>query len=184
LVAVIVTVNVPAEGDEQLRVAVPEPVIVLGVIAPQTKPAGTVSVRVLVPVNPLSPTTVMVDVADAVASTAAGELAAIVKSVSRNVAVAECERVPLVPVIVTAKVPAVAELHVTVAVPEPIMLLGVMAPHNKPAGTESVRVTVPLKPLTAVTVIVELAATPTLGSPAGEVAVIVKSWTVKVAVVE
>src|SRR5229473_2201478 len=77
--------------------------------APQTKPAGTVSVRVLVPVNPLSPTTVMVDVADAVASTAAGELAAIVKSVSRNVAVAECERVPLVPVIVTAKVPAVAE---------------------------------------------------------------------------
>jgi hypothetical protein len=61
-------------------VAVPEPVILDGVIAPQVSPAGTVSVSVTVPVNPPVPVTVMVDVADWPTSTAAGEVALIVKS--------------------------------------------------------------------------------------------------------
>jgi hypothetical protein len=47
----------------------------------------------------------------------------------------------------------------------------------------SVKDTVPVKPLTAFTVIVEVAETPTL-TAAGEVADIVKSVTVNVAVVE
>jgi len=51
------------------------------------------------------------------------------------------------------------------------------------AGTVSVRDTVPVKPLTAVTVIVEEAETPAL-TAAGDVADTVKSVTVKVAVVE
>lgn len=55
-------------------------------------------------------------------------------------------RDPLVPVIVTAKLFAVVEVHESVAVPEPMMLLGVIAPQVKPAGTVSVRVTVPAKP--------------------------------------
>lgn len=181
-VAVIVTVNVPADDDEQLRVAVPELVTVLGVIAPQVKPEGTVSVRLTVPVKPLTADTVIVEVADAVASTAAGELAEIVKSVSTKVAVAECDTVPLVPVIVKAKVPATEEVHETVAVPEPTTLLGVIAPQVSPAGTVSVSDTVPLNPLTAVTVIVEEAAIPTFGSPGGDVAAMVKSVTVNVAV--
>jgi len=45
-------------------VAVPEPVTLRGLIAPQVKLAGTVSVRLTVPVNPLTADTVMVDVAE------------------------------------------------------------------------------------------------------------------------
>jgi len=51
------------------------------------------------------------------------------------------------------------------------------------AGTVSVRLTVPVKPLTAVTAIVDVAEVP-FWTAAGEVAEIVKSVTVKVAVVE
>jgi len=72
-----------------------------GLIAPQVKLAGTVSVRLTVPVNPLTAATVIVDVADVPTVTAAGEVAEIVKSVTVKVAVVECDRVPLVPVIVS-----------------------------------------------------------------------------------
>jgi hypothetical protein len=82
-------------------VAVPELVTLVGAIAPQVRLAGTVSVRETVPVNPLTAATVIVDVADVPAWTAAGEVAEIVKSVTMNVAVVECARVPLVPVIVS-----------------------------------------------------------------------------------
>ena len=71
-----------------------------GVIAPQTRFAGTVSVRVTVPVNPLIAETVIVEVAEVPAWTAAGEVAATLKSVTVKVAVAECESEPLVPVTV------------------------------------------------------------------------------------
>jgi hypothetical protein len=43
----------------------------------------------------------MLDVADVPTVTAAGEVAAIVKSLTEKVAVVLCDRVPLVPVIVT-----------------------------------------------------------------------------------
>ncbi len=75
------------------------------------------------------------------------------------------------------------ELHETVAVPELVTLVGVIAPQVKFAGTVSVRLTVPVKPLTAATVIVEVAEVPTV-TAAGEVATMVKSVTVKVAVAE
>jgi len=74
------------------------------------------------------------------------------------------------------------ELQETVAVPELVTLVGVMAPQVRLAGTVSVNATVPVKPLTAAMVIVDVAETPTL-TAAGEVADIVKSVTVKVAVV-
>lgn len=64
----------------QVNVAVPEPVIVPGVIAPQVRPDGTVSVMVTTPANPLSDVTVIVEVSGLPAETAAGEDAAIVKS--------------------------------------------------------------------------------------------------------
>jgi hypothetical protein len=60
-----------------------------------------VSVRLTVPVKPLTAVTVIVEVAEVPAWTAAGDVAAMVKSVTENVAVVECDRVPLVPVIVT-----------------------------------------------------------------------------------
>jgi hypothetical protein len=63
-----------------------------------------------------------------------------------------------------------------------VTLVGVIAPQVRLAGTVSVRLTVPVKPLTAVTVIVEVADVPTV-TAAGDVAVTVKSVTVKVAVV-
>jgi len=55
---------VPGVVELQDRLAVPEFVIVLGVIAPHVRPDGTVSVRVTVPLNPLTAETVIVDVAD------------------------------------------------------------------------------------------------------------------------
>jgi len=68
-------------------VAVPEPVTLVGEIAPQVRLAGTVSVRLTMPANPLTALTVIVDVAETPALTAAGEVAAIVKSVTVKVAV-------------------------------------------------------------------------------------------------
>ena len=69
---------------------------------------------------------------------------------------------------------AVVELQDSVADPEPVTLEGVIVPHVRPAGTVSVRVTVPGKPFSAVIVIVEVAEDPA-GTDAGEVAEIVKS---------
>ena len=80
--------------------AVPAFVMLDGVIAPQVRLAGTASVRVTVPVNPLSAVTVIVDVADVPAWTAAGEVAEMLKSRTVKVAVVEWDNVPLVPVIV------------------------------------------------------------------------------------
>jgi hypothetical protein len=128
---------------------------------------------------------VIVEVADEPVLTVAGDVAAILKSGAApkvNVAVAEWEREPLVPAIVTVKLVAEVEEHERVAVPEPVTLLGVIDPHVSPAGTVSVRVTLPANPFCPVTVIVEEIDDPTV--PEGEVAAIVKSTTVNVAVAE
>lgn len=68
-------------------------------------------------------------------------------------------------------------MHESVAVPEPVTLVGVNAPHVSPAGTVSVRLTTPVNPFTAVTVMVEDAEEPA-GTEAGDVAAMVKSVTV------
>ena len=84
------------------------------------------------------------------------------------------------------KEPAVVELQDRVAVAGEggnVTLLGVIAPQVKPAGTTSVNATVPAKPFTAVTVMVETPEEPTILA-AGEVAAMVKSVKVKVAVVD
>jgi len=70
-------------------------------MAPQVRFAGTVSVRLTVPVNPLTAATVIVEVAEVPAWTAAGDVADIVKSVTVNVAVVEWDSVPLAPVSVS-----------------------------------------------------------------------------------
>jgi len=79
--------------------------------------------------------------------------------------------------------PATVALHEIVAVPDPVMLLGVMVPHVSPVGIVSLRLTDPAKWFTAVRVIVELAELPVLIG-AGEVAAIVKSRNWKSAVAE
>ena len=72
-------------------------------MAPHDRLAGTVSVKVTVPEKVPIAVTVIVEVAETPALTAAGEVAAMLKSleVKTNVAVVECDRVPLVPVIVS-----------------------------------------------------------------------------------
>ena len=89
LVPVTGRVKVPAVVDEQATVAVPEPVTLVGVIAPQVSPVGGVSVRLTTPAKPLSAAIVMVEVADWPALTAVGEDAAIVKSTKLKVAEVE-----------------------------------------------------------------------------------------------
>ena len=78
--------------------------------------------------------------------------------------------------------PATVALHETVAVPEPVTLVGAMVPQVSPEGTVSVRLTDPAKWFSAATVIVEVAELPAF-TGAVEVAVIVKSrnWNVAVA---
>jgi hypothetical protein len=92
----------------------------------------------------------------------------------------------LVPAIERVNEPVVVALHDTVAVPDPVTELGVIAPQINPEGTVSVRETAPAKPPCPVTVIVDVADEPT-GTAAGELAEIVKSCAalnVKVAVAE
>lgn len=79
----------------------------------------------------------------------------------------------LVPVIDNVKVPAVVELHDTLATPELVTLLGVIAPHVRPVGTLSVRLTVPVKPYNGLTVMVKAVEVPAVAA-AGEEAARVK----------
>ena len=72
----------------------------VGLIEPQVRLAGTVSVRLTVPVNPLTAVTVMVEAADVPTVTAAGDVAETAKSVTVKVAVVLRLNVPLVPVMV------------------------------------------------------------------------------------
>jgi hypothetical protein len=65
-------------------------------------------------------------------------------------------------------------LHETVAVPDPVMLLGLIDPQLRPDGMVSVRDTVPENPLSAVIVTVEVLDWPALVG-AGEVAEAEKS---------
>ena len=79
------------------------------------------------------------------------------------------------PVTVSTEEPATAALQDTVVVPEPVIEAGVIAPHVRPDGTVSLKLTAPAKPFTAVTVIADVAEEPALAG-AGEDADMVKSW--------
>ena len=74
---------------------------VKGVKVKHVRPGGFVSVSVIVPMNPLTALTVIVEVALIPARTPGGDVAVIVKSVTWKAAVVECDNVPLVPVSVT-----------------------------------------------------------------------------------
>ncbi|SRR5712692_4779652 len=156
---------------------VPEPPDIVAALRVQVRPLlGEITVvRLTVPLKPFNADTVTVVEAltPEFTFTMAG-LAAIVKSWKLKVAEAEWVKDPLVPVTVRVLIPAAAALQETVAVPEPVTVLGVIAPQTRPAGTVSVTVTTPEKPLMAVIVIVELADWPTM-TAAGEDAVMVKS---------
>lgn len=79
----------PAIVEVQVRVALPEPVTLAGVIEPHVSPDGTVSVSETVPANPLIPLTMMFEVSEVPMTAGAGEDAVTVKSTKLNVAMAE-----------------------------------------------------------------------------------------------
>ena len=121
-------------------------------------------------------------------------LAVIVKSpavtcVTLAEIVAECERVPLVPVTVTAKEPAMDELRVQVEVPETPrdMVVGLQVVVRPDGLTAAVKLTVPVNPFTLATFIVTVAEEPTVKVTLDGLAEIVKSGgavTLKVTVAE
>lgn len=62
-----------------------------------------------------------------------------------------------------------------VAVPEPVRLVGVIVPHARPLGTVSLRVTVPAKPFSGATAMMDVALTPAFTVALVGLADIVKS---------
>ena len=76
----------------------PELVTLVCEIGVQFRPVGMESVRLMVPVKPFTELMDIVEVAGMLASTGPGEVAAILKSVTVTVALAEWDSVPLVPV--------------------------------------------------------------------------------------
>lgn len=86
----------------QERLAVPDPLILVGLGELQDNPDGTESVIVIVLVNPFRDTRVIVEIADDPGATGAGDDALIPKSWKLNIVVAVCVMLPLVPVIVRA----------------------------------------------------------------------------------
>jgi len=77
--------------------------------------------------------------------------------------------------------PATVALQETIAIPEPVTLVGEMAPQVRPEGIVSLKLTVPANPFNALTAIVEAAEDPAFTS-GGEVAPIAKSWNTNVTV--
>jgi hypothetical protein len=153
----------------------------------QVRPAGdTEEVRATVPVNALTGATVTVEVAavPAVVDTEVG-LAFTVKSAIATLTakVVEWDKAPLAPLIVTVKAPLADALHDKDELPAPVTLVGLNVQVRPVDGdTIAERATAPLKPFTAVTVIVEVAVPPTLIDAEVGLALIVKSWTMNVTV--
>jgi hypothetical protein len=97
LVPVTPTWNVPADARVHDRVEEPEPVTPVG----ETVHEVLLVARLTTPANPLSAVTVIVDVpAEPATTVTVVGLAVIVKSCTRYVTVAECDKVPLMPVTV------------------------------------------------------------------------------------
>ena len=170
----------PTVFEVQETVAVPEPVRAGGLTGPQLRPVGTVSVSVTMPANWLIPVMVIVELGEPPTMAGAGGAAAIVKSWTTNVTVAECERLALVPVILTWNVMGDVNVQDRVELPEPVMLGG-----NRLQKVLFVpRLTIPAKPLTVVIVMIEVPAALTFTSTLVGFAASVKSWTTNVTITE
>jgi hypothetical protein len=99
--------------------------------------------------------------------------------------VIECDTEPFVPESVTVNVPLTEDGQDMVEVPEPAMLVGERM-HESPVDGEDMaaKVTVPAKPLTPDIVTVEFPALPTVTLTVERLTEMLKSWTMKAAVVE
>lgn len=163
LIPVTVTTYVPATVESVVpivSVALPELVIDVG-LSVAVIPAGALAVNATVPLKPPSELTVIVLVPDDPwRMVMLVGLAVSVKSCTLTVTIVVCDSDPLVPVTVTVYVPPIP-LHCSRLVPDPVTLVGLRVHVSPLLGEIDVaRVTVPVNPLTAVIVIVELAFTP------------------------
>jgi hypothetical protein len=95
------------------------------------------------------------------------------------VTVAACDFDPLAPVTLTWSVEAELKVQDSVALPDPVRLVG----ETVHEVLFVIRLTVPVKPLTGATVIVEVPAVPTFMVTAVGLAVMAKSVTVNATVV-
>ena len=88
-----------------------------------------------------------------------------------------CDRAPLVPVTLTVKVPVTDPMQDRVEVPEPPVILVEDRVQTSPVDGDTVSAspTVPVKPLTGDTVMVEVPAVPTTAVTLVGLALIVKS---------
>ena len=150
-------------------VALPEPVTLVG----ETVHDVLLVVKLTTPAKPLTAVIVIVDVpaVPAFTVTVVG-VAVMVKFTMLYVTVTECDSEPLVPVTPTCTVEPVVNVQDSVALPEPVTLVGDTV-HD--AVVLVTRLTTPAKPLTGVIVIVEVPAEPALTVTLVGLAVIVKS---------
>jgi hypothetical protein len=152
----------------------------------QVRPAGVEAdtVRPTLPAKPFRPVIVIVDVplTPGVVVTMAG-VAAMVKSTKLNMMGVVWLSVPSVPATVTVNVPAIVEVHDSVAVcglGGPIMNVTLLGDIEQISGAGAVVVSaiVPRNPFTPAIEMVEVAAVvPSAGAAAGVDALIVKSTT-------
>ncbi len=188
-VPVTVTVKVAALEQLTVRVDIPEvPRVTLVGLSVALQPVGApVAVRLTIPVNPLTAVTVIVDVAE-VPATKVSEvgLAVTVKSITLTATVADFDLVPLVPVTVTVKMEELEQLTVRVELPDKpnVTLVGLMLA-EQPTGVPVVASeTVPVKPFTDITAIVEVAEEPATKLMEVGLAVTMKSVTVTATVAD
>jgi hypothetical protein len=152
LVPVTDTCLLPVDVNVQDSVEVPDPVTLVG----ETVQDEVVFVaRLTTPAKPFTALTVIVRVPAAftLTGTLVG-LALMVKSWTTKVTVTGWDRLLLVPVTLTWKVPVDVNVHVSVEVPEPVTPVGDMV-HDV---LFVARLTIPANPFTADTVIVEVPA--------------------------
>lgn len=152
--------NAPDDLPVTVSVVVPEPVTLVGVMVALI-PDEAVTAKETTPANPLREVTVMVEIPEELEANvmleglADREKSGVPVLETVTVTVVECDRDPLVPVTCIVNVPVELVPTVSVAVPEPVMLVGLMiAPIPGDGLTE--KETSPLNPLIDVTVMVEV----------------------------
>jgi hypothetical protein len=159
---------VPADAKVHDKVALPEPVTLVGLAAH----AVLLVANPTTPAKPFCGVTVTVDVPALPASTVTVVgMTLIEKSWTVNVTVAECDKPPLVPVAVTWTVEADTKEHDRVELPEPGKLAGDAAQEVLLVT----RLTIPAKPLSPDTLTVEVTVDPALPVTAMGLTVMVKS---------
>jgi hypothetical protein len=185
LVPVIVTRNVPLPVEVQDIVEVPVVVVLLRItiagVRLQVSPDGSgVSDRLIVPVKLPTAATVIVELPEVPLLTfmEIGLAVTLKSGGSVKVTITLCEIAPLVAVTVAASGFRDTELHDKIEVPEdPRVTLVRESPHARPAGAETARATVPVKPLTDATMIVEVPVEPDFTDTVVALAVTEKSPT-------